>query len=233
MADKQSSKRTEGRPFSRYYEIMSTWLDGKDPHIGWLYPDGVLDYMLEVERGPLVHPFGQPYTAGSGFPPHFAPPPMVLPRRPAGWTPGSPLPISDVEDAGGERFWVVSDRARRLFIELDPDAFLFHPLSVVFAPDMEPYEGPPYWLCDVVRYLDAIDLERTEHETKNHGVAGTIVYPSAFSEMYLKSDVVFEKYIFRPAYSPHNVYCSSEFRDAMLAQGMVARFLKKGVVTNA
>lgn len=54
---------------------------------------------------------------------------------------------------------MVSDRLRRLMEEIDPEAFVFAPIDMDYSNFDEP--GPRFWLCDVIRFLDCVDEERS------------------------------------------------------------------------
>jgi hypothetical protein len=226
------SKRNSGSsdPFARFYHVMSIWLNGKDPQVTWLYSDGSLDWMRDVEPGPIRHPAGQPYPEGTGFPSDFSPPQMIFPQRPSAWSSDQALPIADISESGGERFWVVSNQLRQIFLDMDPDAFKFHPLSILVGPEREIYEGPPYWLCEVVRYLDALDLEKTKHTVKDHGVGGIITYPNVWSTIYFKRSAVQSNHIFRLMFDPNKIYCSLAMRNAMVSAKIIARIVKSAAV---
>ena len=212
---------------SRLYSMMPIWPGKTDPRIRWLYPDGELGWMREVPAGPIAHPGGQAYQPGTGFPEGFAPPVLLAPRKARSATrPG--LAIADIDGSAGSRFWVVSDRARSFFLASDPEAFRFHPLDIALD-DGGPYDGPRYWLCDVVRYLDALDHDRTQCvQSEYPGMR--FVEPSPFGKVYVRRDMVGEAQIFRPLLS-HKIYCSGDFRDRFKASGLIGGFAAVGVIS--
>lgn len=55
---------------------------------------------------------------------------------------------------------LVSERLKKLLLEIDPEAFIFHPVEMDYSNFDEP--GPQFWLCDVVRFLDCVDEERSQ-----------------------------------------------------------------------
>jgi len=55
--------------------------------------------------------------------------------------------------------WMVSERLRALLESIDPEAFVFAPIDMDYSNFDEP--GPQFWLCDLVRFLDCVDEERS------------------------------------------------------------------------
>jgi Protein of unknown function (DUF1629) len=62
------------------------------------------------------------------------------------------LPL-DLEEVGV--YWLVSDRTKSVFEAVDPAGFAFLACDVRLPSG--DYDGPSYWLCDVLRVLDALD----------------------------------------------------------------------------
>lgn len=65
------------------------------------------------------------------------------------------VPPQDLE-GGLSGYWLVSERLRQVMDEIDPDAFVFADTDYRFEDGSK---GPTYFLCDVVRTLDALDEE--------------------------------------------------------------------------
>lgn len=84
-------------------------------------------------------------------------------------------------------YWLISDRLKRLFEELDPEAFAFQACDVWFADDSP---GPAHWLCDVVRVLDAFD-QSTADELRKRPYLGLLGRALAFNEAAIGSALVF------------------------------------------
>lgn len=89
----------------------------------------------------------------------------VLPPHGVSRLPASTPPVSCVFDKSVGKlpcdielcsaWWLVSERTKALFERLDPEAFVFVPCEVRMRRGQ--YDGPKFWLCDVVRVLDALD----------------------------------------------------------------------------
>ena len=92
---------------------------------------------------------------------------------------------------------LVSDRLKELFLEIDPEAFVFAPVEMDYGNFDEP--GPQFWLCDMVRLLDCVDESQSD-----------VVYADNVPFKYylkIKSMVVDEEkagnaHAFRLKYSP-------------------------------
>lgn len=59
--------------------------------------------------------------------------------------------------------WIISEPLKRVFESVDPEAFVFTACDYTQA-DGSP--GPQYYLCSVMRTLDALDLEASRVKTK-------------------------------------------------------------------
>jgi Immunity protein family (Imm11) len=79
-----------------------------------------------------------------GFPAYPERPRVVIGKR------GDGPPPSDLELF--HNYWLISDRLKAVFETVDPPAFAFQACDVKLR-DGSP--GPVYWLCDVVRVLEA------------------------------------------------------------------------------
>ncbi|WP_084583747.1 imm11 family protein [Sphingomonas azotifigens] len=91
-----------------------------------------------------------PHFDGKGFPDYEGTPVLRFnPRRKR---------VSDLNKYG--RLWIVSDRAKKLFEHVDPEAFEFRPVEAIRSG--KPLEGDPYWLCAPIRVLDAVDEDGSE-----------------------------------------------------------------------
>lgn len=139
-----------------------------------------------------------------GFPVYPERPHVVTGKRRSGPSP------SDIELY--HSYWLISDRLKSMFETIDPPAFAFQACDVHLR-DGSP--GPVYWLCDVIRVLEAFD-ENTVQEfrrgIKRAGLTGdkTLVF---------NEPVIGDSHIFRTPYSP-NVFCDQVMKDACKAAGM-------------
>lgn len=122
------------------------------------------------------------------------------------------------------RWWLISDRAKAVFEQVDPEAFVFVPCDVRVPKGS--YHGPNYWLCDVARVLDALD------EAQSHlqiGIRDDIRYMDHGKKYYefpLKYKLVFSEtaignaHIFRMAHKQSTVICDQDFKDACKSAGL-------------
>ena len=80
-------------------------------------------------------------------------------------------------------------------------------------------EGPAYWLCDVVRVLDAVDEARSrlrieyEGEIKRYSVLGG-------ADIVFNEDVVGAAHLFRMAHMESAVICDRPIKEACRAASL-------------
>jgi hypothetical protein len=154
-------------------------------------------------------------------PPIFVPP---LGRRGFRDYPETPLfrfdtrigrPVQDFHEFCG--FWFVSDRTKMVLEGVDPEAFAFLACKVQLRDGTE---GPIYWLCDVVRVLDALDEDKS---TINIVIAdnGKKVYnfPGPRSLIF-KEDVVGPHHIFRVMHGESTIACDEIVKLACKTAGL-------------
>jgi hypothetical protein len=140
-----------------------------------------------------------------GFPVYPERPRVVIGKRRSG------PPPSDIELY--HSYWLISDRLKSLLKAIDLPAFAFQACDVNLC-DGSP--GPVYWLCDVVRVLEAFDestVQQFRSGAKKAGLIGdkTLVFNEA---------VIGDSHIFRTPYSPPNVFCDQVMKDACKAARM-------------
>ena len=118
-------------------------------------------------------------------------------------------------------YWLVSERLKMAFTEIDPVAFEFVECDYVL-PDGT--EGPTYHLCEVARELDAVDEEASKFRViVDEGYPGGKFYDlRGGASLAFKRDVIGDSHVFRSPYSGDLVYCDRMFRDAIRAAGMEA-----------
>jgi hypothetical protein len=139
-----------------------------------------------------------------GFP-DFPEAPLILVKK------KSHRPLRDLEGCRG--YWLISDRAKQVFERVDPEAFAFVKCEVRFVTG-EP--GPDYWLCDVVRVLDALDEARSRIPTFSSGPSK----PSSWTSLAFKEDIVGSAHAFRMLQEVWVVICGQSLRDACKAAGL-------------
>jgi hypothetical protein len=169
-----------------------------------------LDILLMGARA-LCPPEGR-----RGFPAYPEKPRLVIGKRKRG------PPPSDIELY--HSYWLISDRLKSLFEAFDPAAFAFQACNVRLR-DGSP--GPAYWLCDVIRVLDAFG-EDTLQEIRRYQEKTGYRYRGFSGEKSLvfNEPVIGPSHIFVTPYSRADVFCDQGLKDACKAAGI------KGVAFN-
>ena len=127
-------------------------------------------------------------------------------------------PPQDLE-GGMSGYWLVSERLKKAFTEIDPDAFEFVECDYLL-PDGA--EGPAYCLCEVARELDAVDEEASKLRIiVDEGYPGGKFYDlRGGASLAFKREVVGGSHVFRSPYSGDLAYCDRMFRDAIRDAGI-------------
>lgn len=112
--------------------------------------------------------------------------------------------------------WLVSERLKQAFESVDPDGFAFAACDFTL-PDGS--KGPQYYLCDVVRELDALDegKSRVKIKTGDEWVGGKAYDLSGSASLVFKDNTVGSAHIFRMVHRATTVVCDSILRDACKA----------------
>ncbi len=123
--------------------------------------------------------------------------------------------VRDMEPIG--QFWLVSDRAKAVLEQVDSDAFAFLECRVELRDGSE---GPRYWLCDVVRVLDALNEAESEVRVSAND-RGEKVYDMMGMEKWIfNEDIVGSHHIFRMNFHEFTIICDDALRDACKAAGL-------------
>jgi hypothetical protein len=120
-------------------------------------------------------------------------------------------PPCDLEQNQG--YWLVSDRMKQVLEAVDADAFAFVK-SDVRLRNGEP--GLVYWLCDVMRVLDALDEAKSRVATYMDGFnekAYDLLVPLG-AKLVFQDDAVGSAHIFRMAYYEAGIVCDEVLKDA-------------------
>lgn len=154
-----------------------------------------------------------------GFPPLREMPRLV-------YYPSEGVPPADLEgDMSG--YWLVSERLRKVMEAVDPDAFAFADTDYRLANGSQ---GGTYFLCDVVRTVDALDEESSELDIvisddfeggKYYGMAGNV-------RLAFKRDVLGSAHVFRLPFHG-GVFCDRVFKEAVEAAGISSAEGSNGV----
>lgn len=127
-----------------------------------------------------------------GFPPLAQRPRLVL-------EPKLGDPPQDLE-GGMSGYWLVSERLKMAFTEIDPVAFEFVECDYVLPNGTE---GPTYYLCEVARELDAVDEEASKFRViVDEGYPGGKFYDlRGGASLAFKRDAIGDSHVFRSPYS--------------------------------
>lgn len=144
-----------------------------------------------------------------GFPDYPEPPRVVLDKK-LGRSP------RDLEQC--HEYWLISDRMKAVLQAVDPEAFAFVRCEVRFADGKE---GPAYWLCDVMRILDAVDEVASRLTINIDQTRGQKVYSlRGGASLVFKEDVVAPAHIFRMAHLEPVIFCDQHLKNACKAAGL-------------
>ncbi|MFO3703502.1 DUF1629 domain-containing protein [Xanthomonas codiaei] len=146
-----------------------------------------------------------------GFPPLSEKPRLI-------YDPSKGAMPKDLE-AGFSGYWLVSERLHRVFSSIDPLAFSFVECEFRMADGSE---GPRYFLCDVVRVLDALDEENSEVEIEidEDFVNGKYYDFTGGAKLAFRKEVTEGSHIFILKYSGGSVFCDRLMRGAVRKAGV-------------
>ena len=169
-------------------------------------PPGLIFENEEKLCLPGTRVFGMGNIRIRGFPP-MSEPPLFRYSKEFGRKP------LDLELELG--YWIVSRRTKEVFEATDPDAFIFVACKTIIE---EVEAVGDFWLCDVVRILDALDEPKTnpivyENGSRHYGFIG-------FENLYFQEDIVGQSHVFRMMYSWSNVICDERLRSACKNAGL-------------
>ncbi len=115
---------------------------------------------------------------------------------------------------GFEGYWLVSDRLKGIFESIDPDAFEFAECELV---KRDGTLGDPYFLCDVVRSLDAIDDAASDVKVATEGYPKGKFYKLAGgAKLAFRKAVVNGAHVFGNPFNSRLVVCDRLMRDALV-----------------
>ncbi len=155
--------------------------------------------VLRAGAGALYPPEGR-----RGFPVYRETPRVVIGKR------RSAYPPRDVEPF--HSYWLISDRLKVLFESIDPHVFAFQACDVKLSDGSM---GPVYWLCDVVRVLDAF-VQGTLEDMRTYRERTGLIYRGFLGDKTLvfNEAIVGDSQIFRTPYSFNDVFCDQSLKDA-------------------
>lgn len=123
---------------------------------------------------------------------------------------------SDME-SGFSGYWLVSAALKEVFESVDAGGFAFQPCEFTLEDGSQ---GPDYFLCDVVRTLDALDEAASTLKILTEGYpAGKYYSLAGGARLAFIKEVVGSAHIFRTPYNSQLVICDRMLRDALIAGG--------------
>jgi len=154
-----------------------------------------------------------PPSGRRGFP-DYPEPPRVLIDKKIG------RPLRDIEQCSG--YWLISDPMKAVLEEVDREAFAFVQCEVQRPPGES---EPGYWLCDVIRILDALDESASdvkiydENGIKTYSLLGA--HKLVFNEATVGSAHAFRMSVRDPL-----VICDQQVKDACGAAGVKGAYFR-------
>lgn len=118
---------------------------------------------------------------------------------------------------GFEGYWLVSDQLKRIFESVDRNAFEFAECEFV---KYDGSLGGSYFLCDVVRSLDAIDDDASDVKVATGGYPkGKFYKLSGGAKLAFRKSVVDGAHVFANPFNTRLVVCDRLMRDALVERG--------------
>jgi Protein of unknown function (DUF1629) len=123
-------------------------------------------------------------------------------------------------------YWLVPDRTKAVFERVDPAGFAFVACDIRLAKGQ--YEGPGYWLCDVVRVLDALDESqsrlivgiRDDPAYRTFGQKYYMAVVPGGARLVFRDEVIASAHVFRMAYMDATVICDDVLKNACKEAGL-------------
>lgn len=124
-------------------------------------------------------------------------------------------------------YWLVSQRLRNVMEAIDPGAFAFAATDYQLEDGSA---GPAYFLCDVVRTLDALDGEASQLTivASDDYEGGKYYRLTGDVRLAFRRDVLAGAHVFKLPYSGF-VYCDRAFKSAVEQAGIVTAQRSNGL----
>ncbi|MDR6095975.1 hypothetical protein QE373_003272 [Stenotrophomonas sp. SORGH_AS321] len=121
-------------------------------------------------------------------------------------------------EGGFSGYWLVSERLQRAMSAVDPEAFAFVECEVRLADGSA---GPPRFMCDVVREVDALDEDASQLRIKvdDDYVRGKFYSLGGGARLVFKRDMLAGAHVFLTPFNP-SAFCDRSFRNAVQAAGI-------------
>lgn len=179
-------------------------------------------YSDELPAGshpPKRHPLD---SIGTGFPMSMPTPLFVLDEA------FGRLPLTDGEVLGRD-IWLISERAKVVFEAIDREAFEFRQVETRLGNGGE--LGPKYWICDLVRVVDALDEARSPVDVTWQTPDTKFVSLVPGKVAHFKKLSLLGGHIFRHVHSLVPAFCDDDFKYAVESSGLTSfGFKRVGVI---
>ncbi|MBR7973347.1 DUF1629 domain-containing protein [Burkholderia vietnamiensis] len=167
----------------------------------------------ETLKYPGLVVFGKPVLQPPGFD-YFTEKPRLIYNKREGRLP------RDLEAYAG--YWLVSDRMRQVLEDVDAEGFAFAECDYTL-PDGS--AGPRYYLCDIVRTLDALDEHASTvriHIDKDFDTGDELKIYELISttKLVFREEIIGEAHIFRQERLAIDTVCDEVLRAACKADGL-------------
>jgi hypothetical protein len=166
--------------------------------------------VLAPDTGMLESPRGE------GFP-NYPEPPRFLFDKKIGRAP---------RDLELSHYWLISDRMKAVFEAVDHAGFAFTPCDVRLGKGR--YDGPNYWLCDVLRVLDAVDESQSrlkvgiveDPKYRNFGMKYYSILVEGGAKLVFREEAIGSAHVFRVAHMDATIISDQVLKDACKTAGV-------------
>lgn len=119
-------------------------------------------------------------------------------------------------EGGFKGYWLVSQALKDIFESVDRTGFSFLKCEFVLEDGSG---GPPHYLCEVTRMLDAIDEAASTVKVLTEGYPHGKFYSTVGGARFaMRKDVVGDAHVFRTPYTA-DVFCDRVMHDALIKSG--------------
>lgn len=134
-------------------------------------------------------------------------------------------------EGGFSGYWLVSERLKNVFESTDADAFQFSPCSFIAKDGTQ---SPPYYLCDVVRTIEALDRENSSFKTEiDHdfetGEACELISFLGGASLSFHRDAIGSAHVFRMAENELAIICDRVMYEAIRNAGIGVKASSDGL----
>lgn len=122
---------------------------------------------------------------------------------------------ADIEQYGF--YWLVSNRAKDVLSQLSPADFAFMALDTEVDPGQSPVK---YWLCDIIRLTDAIDLAKSDVRIEKDDRGDDFIALTPQMKLSFKEYLLKDYCTFRLQMNSFAIICNDIFKDTLKAAGI-------------